>query len=133
MHAQVAQALEKQGRLQQAADWLERLCMQVPRDAAALAMLGSLHARLGSDSDAFRCCCFVNVFMRWAAMRHATLHACVVCSAHAPVCAEVCVGVVLSDSVGYGACQLLLASPNVPLRAGASRMRMMSCTIMRTP
>ena len=62
-HAQVARAMEAQGKLQQAADWLERVCMAVPRDAAILALLGSLHGRLGSEPDALRCCSFTLAFV----------------------------------------------------------------------
>ena len=53
--AQVARVLEAQGRLQKAANWLVRVCMAVPHDAGILTLLGSLHARLGSESDALRC------------------------------------------------------------------------------
>ena len=69
---QVAKAMEAQGQLQQAADCLERLCMAVPRDASVLALLGSLHARLGSDTDAFRCsscCCSLACIMSEACPR----------------------------------------------------------------
>ena len=51
---QVAACLEEQGRLQEAANQLEALCLVVPRDAGLLCSLASLHARLGSQGDALR-------------------------------------------------------------------------------